>query len=530
MKPRTFLRPDTNRHQRLIALSFAAVGLLTACGGGGGGGAGSSGPQLHSATFSQPSDVLGKEESLVIRFDASVDPASLRLSGGLAAEATGTWSSTDAENDTYTLTPVAGTWTSGADRDIVLSATGQAGGSVSDVRANYLVKLVFDTFQTAAVAIGQRDFAGGSANQGGLPAADTFSTLYGGVAVAPDGRLFVGDYNNIRLLAFDALPATNGASAALVFGQPDFATVTYPWTPLRSNVAGPQQVSIAAGKMAVVDYDSNRVTIYNSIPTQSDALPDVVIGQDDFTTNRAACSASGLSHAESVLITPDGKLLVADSKNNRVLLWNAIPTVNGQAPDVVLGQNSLTTCVENDDDQDGKAQDPTGRTFFNPTGVWSDGRRLAVIDSQNNRVLLWNQLPTSNFQASDLVLGQSASSGAAENDDDQDGTPGAPTARTLSTPYLGISSNGEQLAVADQGNHRVLVWNAWPTANFQPADVVIGQGSFGSAVPNDDDEDGAQDPQPSARTLNGPDGLLFYRDKLIVTDGFNARLLVFSSK
>ena len=65
---------------------------------------------------------------------------------------------------------------------------------------------------------------------------------------------------------------------------------------------------------------------------------------------------------------------------------------------MVLGQNSFTNCIANDDDQDG-ADDgvPTARTLASPTGVWSDGTRLVVADKSNNRVLIWNSFPTTNF-------------------------------------------------------------------------------------------------------------------------------------
>ena len=38
--------------------------------------------------------------------------------------------------------------------------------------------------------------------------------------------------------------------------------------------------------------------------------------------------------------------------------------------------------------------------------VYSDGTHLFVADYDNNRVLIWNNIPTSNGQAANMVLGQ----------------------------------------------------------------------------------------------------------------------------
>ncbi len=41
-----------------------------------------------------------------------------------------------------------------------------------------------------------------------------------------------------------------------------------------------------------------------------------------------------------------------------------------------------------------------------PQGVWIQGSKLFVADTQNNRVLIWNTIPTQNNQPADVVLGQ----------------------------------------------------------------------------------------------------------------------------
>jgi hypothetical protein len=162
--------------------------------------------------------------------------------------------------------------------------------------------------------------------------------------------------------------------------------------------------------------------------------------------------------------------------------------------------------------------------------VWSDGEKLVVIDDSNNRVLVWTTFPSVSFQPADLVLGQGDFTHNTKNDADQDDVADAsPTAATLYDPYLGVWSNGVQLFVSDAGNRRVLVWDTFPTASAQPADRVLGQSDFAHGAANDDDQDGVEDATPSARTFSYPAGLTVAGDKLIVTDTFNHRFLVFTS-
>ena len=82
--------------------------------------------------------------------------------------------------------------------------------------------------------------------------------------------------------------------------------------------------------------------------------------------------------------------------------------------------------------------------------------------------------------------------------------------------------------MADTDNNRVLIWNSFPTANFTPTDIVLGQGDFTHKTRNDLDQDGTEDGQASAQTLNGPSGISQSGNQLIVVDGNNNRYLIFN--
>jgi len=430
-------------------------------------------------------------------------------------------------NDTLTISPTSA-WTSGPERALTVDANDLAGNALDTLSQSYLVELVFDDFQNAVVVVGQADFLGTDPDQGGTAAANTLEFPYGNPLV-DNGRLFLGDTFNSRVLAFNALPTVNNANADFVLGQPDFTTTTGATT--RSGMNEPQSIVTVDGKMVVTEWGNNRVLIYNSIPTDGSALPDVVVGQPDFVTDTSTCAADSLDEPETVAVTPGGKLIVTDSQHNRVLIWDALPTTNEQAADMVLGQGDFTHCTANDDNQDGTEDGaPTARTFSYPAGVWADDTRLVVADHDNSRVLIWTAFPTADFQPADLVLGQSDFTNNAANDDDQDGTPDNASARTLSEPYDGVHSNGVQLVVTDYGNSRTLLWDSFPTASFQPADTVLGQSNFTNNAPNDDNQDGNPDANASARTQNQPAGALFYQDKLLVADNDNSRLLIYQSQ
>lgn len=517
-------RPRTST-RRLILIS-SLLCTLAACGGG-------NDTLAPSATLSTSGSSLTLRDPIVLLFSESMNTASLVLGGTLAGETDGgVWSTTTYPNDTLTLTPTGGSWNGGDTQTLTVDARDVSGNQVPTINKNYqIAPLAFNNFQAAEMLFGQADFTVTNNNTYSNPGANTLADSFGNPAVAPDGRLFIGDFSNDRVLAFAQVPTVNNANASFVLGQQDFTTTASGTSRGRDGHDGPQQVFISNGKMFVVDYHQRRVVIYNTIPADGAAQPDVVVGQPDFNSTSSGCNDSSFGYPETASVTPDGKLVVTDGGNSRVLIWNNIPTTNGQPADVVLGQLDFTHCTANDDNQD-MAEDPTptARTLRFPGGSWTDGTRLAILDSSNNRVLIWNTFPTSNFQPADLVLGQGDFTHGTRNDDNQDGTADAtPTNRTLSSPYAGIDSNGTQLAVTDAGNHRVLIWNTFPTTNFQSADRVLGQGDFTHGTSADDNQDNVSDANTSARALDFPSGLLFYRDMLLVNDAFNFRVLIFRS-
>jgi hypothetical protein len=398
-------------------------------------------------------------------------------------------------------------------RCTVTNGSGTVAGDVTNLAVQCSPYFSFGVFPSAIAVLGQSEFTSSSRNQGEFTPSATTLDGPGGSPLFLGGKLYVSDLGSNRILGFEGLPPQSGASASFALGQADLTSAT-PATS-RSGLSGPNDLSSDGTRLAVADQSNSRILLYTAPPTGASSLPDLVVGQTSFDSALSECSATGLNAPRAVSLA-QGKLVVADTFNHRILIWNSVPTTNGAPANLVLGQTSLTSCTGNDANGDGTVDSaPSASTLFLPSGVWTDGTRLLVADSSNNRVLLWRQFPTANGQPADLVLGQSdfTSRGAAI------------TSARLSSP-AGLSATGQQIFVADEENSRVLVWNAFPTASGQAADVVLGQPDFTSRNRGDP----TPGTRPSARSLYQPGGVLLSAPYVVVTDSGNNRVLVFESQ
>lgn len=200
--------------------------------------------------------------------------------------------------------------------------------------------------------------------------------------------MYISDYDNNRILGFNSVPAVNNAVADFVLGQLDFTTTTPGVT--STVFSGPQTVAISGGKMLAVSFNNRRVLIWNTVPTSGGVAPDVVVGQVDFTSSAAGCTGTNLSDPQT-LWAVDGKLIVTDSGNHRLLVWNTFPTSSVSPAKVVLGQGDFILKTENDDNQDNVADaSPSARTLRGPSGVNQVGTQLFVSNLNNSRILIYD--------------------------------------------------------------------------------------------------------------------------------------------
>ena len=198
----------------------------------------------------------------------------------------------------------------------------------------------------------------------------------------------------------------------------------------------PVSVSSDGQKLAVTDRFNNRILIWNTIPNKK-TDPDIVIGQQNFTTQNHGSALNQLNFPGQVIITPDSKMLVADSENDRVLVWTTFPTVSGQSADYAI---PVTDYVSMGDSW--------------PWGVWSNGEKTIITATVAETVLFWNSFPG----------------------------PSTPPDVTLQSSQIGtprsIISNGDYIMIGDEnasgscsglnGNRSTHVFTSWPTSSKDP--------------------------------------------------------------
>jgi uncharacterized protein (TIGR03437 family) len=208
----------------------------------------------------------------------------------------------------------------------------------------------------------------------------------GGVAIGPNGDLFVADAGNNRVLEYQPSPGT-GASAIRVYGQSTLNSSLKPSQLSAQTLTAPQAVYVdQASNLYVADSGSNRVVAFSNTITApvSGAAATYVIGQGNFF---GAAGGTGLKTPLGIGVDSSGQIYIGDSGNNRVLVFPSLiflPQAGGVASGVV-GQTNLTGVNANWDGQNGLA---SSDSLFGPVGIYLDRQdTLYVGDTGNNRVL-----------------------------------------------------------------------------------------------------------------------------------------------
>lgn len=383
-----------------------------------------------------------------------------------------------------------------ADRDnnrvMVYSFDGGVGGDLTDGEAG--------------VAIGQANDTTGTSNQGGTPSLATMSMPLG-VSISESStvtELFVCDTDNHRVLNFTTVPTANNTAANLFQGQPTVSS-----SQAKGHLMNqPSGVVITGSQMIVCDKLNNRVLIYNTVPTSGNPDPDVIVGQANlFDTLANQGGAAGLNTLrDPEWIATDGtRLVIADTGNHRVLIYNTIPAANDTAADTVLGQANGTTVTAN-------SGGLSGATMDTPTAIAISGTQLFVCDRDNHRVLIFDDVTTVATGASaDNVIGQADLVSNLPNRGTEVG------ATTLYSPG-GVAVVAGRLYVADTDNNRVLGFNAIPTTNGPTPNFVLGQFNLNANIA-----------QTSTSGLREPSGIASDGTGFLIADTGNNRVLYFDT-
>lgn len=284
-----------------------------------------------------------------------------------------------------------------------------------------------------------------------------------------------------------------------------------PAMPTAAHMYAPRAAWTDGRIVVAADTGNHRVLIWNDVPSGDGTAADVVLGQLDEHSEGPAAGGAGPAngmHLPTGVLMHAGRLLVADAWHHRVLVWDTVPQVTGTPPDHVLGQPDAQAVQPN------AGGDPAADTFYWPFGIGVVDGRFHVTDTGNRRVLIWRDGIPDPAQPADVVLGQPDAHSREEN------RGAAVGADSFRWPHAVTATGRGGLLVADAGNHRVLRWDTHPEADA-PADAVLGQADF---------DDGAEFPYVSqAGRLRFPYGVSGVDGGLAVADTANNRVLVFDA-
>jgi DNA-binding beta-propeller fold protein YncE len=347
--------------------------------------------------------------------------------------------------------------------------------------------------------------------------ASRFSSPMGLALSSSQNILFVADRNNARVLGFNILSITSGEDAEHVLGQSNFTSGSFSVT--QSGMYRPEDIAIdtATDRMFVVQSEAHRVTVYDISSITDGEAATAVLGQADFTSSTQATTASGMSYPVSVAYdSANDYLFVGDGSNNRILVFDAATTTNGESAINVIGQSNFTSA---------SVSGVNSSVLFQLKGIKFDtaNNLLYAAQSTYNRVSVFDVASITNGEPATNLIGQYDDSSYSDPQPifTKSGADNSPNKFGLDTPSgVAIDTDTHKLYISDRTNNRVLVFNLSSEnqiTDFEP-DFVLGQTDFYS------NSEGL-----TQSKLSGPSQLAIdiTDQRLFVADTNNNRVLVF---
>jgi hypothetical protein len=180
--------------------------------------------------------------------------------------------------------------------------------------------------QPCDLVLGQRTFDCRDENAGDDVSAMSMRWPHG--IAHMDDRLFIADAGNNRIMVYNSEPQAMGAACDLVIGQMSFTDCDHNqrrYTPTAATLNMPYSLAVCAGLLMTADTANSRILGYDLDRLDMGMDASFLLGQPGFEDkgdNRwkpaQADSFCWPYHISSYA----GKLLVADSGNNRVSVWS----------------------------------------------------------------------------------------------------------------------------------------------------------------------------------------------------------------
>lgn len=179
--------------------------------------------------------------------------------------------------------------------------------------------------QSADAVLGQAGFASHDENGGAAPAAGSLRWPHQIALIG--GWLAVADAGNNRLLLWRSPRPASNQPADLILGQADAAATEHNrsrYWPDAAALNMPYGVAAAGGRLIVADTANSRLLGWRVEELATGAAASLLTGQPDFAAkgdNRwQAVARDSLCWPYAVAVA-DGLVAIADSGNNRILLW-----------------------------------------------------------------------------------------------------------------------------------------------------------------------------------------------------------------
>ena len=250
-------------------------------------------------------------------------------------------------------------------REVNFTGNGDDGGLIVDQVSSVPHLYIADTYNNrvlgyldarkvrpgdkADLVIGQPDFQRAVINYPtNDPTKPSAQSLYGpiGLAIDASGNLYVADTGNGRVVRFPApfnQPQPNNYPVSdLVIGQSSFTVQIQDAT--QRTMHAPYGLAFTSdGGLLVSDSFLSRVLFFpgpsSGFTSGMDASK--VFGQTDFNSFSQGTDTNQMNSPKHIATDPDDRLYVADSKNNRVLIYDQVPLAgtNARAGTVLTALN-----------------------------------------------------------------------------------------------------------------------------------------------------------------------------------------------
>ena len=247
--------------------------------------------------------------------------------------------------------------------------------------------------------------------------------------------------------SYTALTASSGTRISSSTSPSSYlAAMGYASTSGTSLFDHPSGLTSDGSNLVLVDRGNNRLLVWKSAPASPTTAPDFVLCQENTTSTTSGNSLSQCNWPSDAIITSNGKLLVADTDNDRILVWSTMPTTTGTSASyaIDLGADAW------------------------PWGIWSDGVRVVASMAKGSKLSFWNTFPTTGSESPSFSIKGSAST-------------------CIGTPR-GLVSNGTVLMTGDHngkcGQEKgIHVYTTFPTSASTKPNYMIVPGDANYAWP-----------------------------------------------